>query len=330
MNLGKISRLTACVLCVSCMLAGCNTTAPTTTNTTKVDTSTTNASGKIHLVASSFAAYDFVRAITKDTDKISYTFLDGPGKDPHSFVPTAKQMIDIQQADVFVYNGGGMEGWTAKVLPDIDTSHTKLLKLIDTVQTQTEKEVQGAEPDNDENSNEPSIDEHAWTSPTNAIKMVDSLATFLGELDPTNAATYKTNAEAYESQISDIRTKIQDIVDHSKRKTVVFGDKMPFQYFLDEFGLTAYAAFSGCSTETEPSAATIAGLVTTVKEKQLPVVLYIEMGNAKVATAIADETGTKAEQIQTIHNVTADDFNKGETYVSLLNKDLSVLKDALQ
>lgn len=237
-------------------------------------------------------------------------------------------MIEIQQADVFIYNGGEMEAWSEKVIDSIDTSHTKLLKLMDTVDVQEEKEVNGAEPEEEEEG--AALDEHIWTAPANAIKMVDAIADFLGTIDYDNASIYKSNAQEYETEIEVVETEIQSIVDNAKRKTLVFGDKMPFQYFLDEYGLSASAAFSGCSTETEPSSETITNLANIVKDEKIPVVLFIEMGNEKVADAIAEETGAKAEQIQTIHNVTEQDFNNGETYVSLMERNISVLKDALQ
>ena len=154
-------------------------------------------------------------------------------------------------------------------------------------------------------------------------------------MDKENAEAYRVNADNYVNEIKLVQSEIRECVDNRVRDRLVFGDKMPMQYFLDEFGLTASAAFTGCSTETEPSAATIAYLVDKVKNEGIPVVLYIELNTGKVTSLIASEvnseTGSNVEsmQIQTLHNVSKDDFENGETYVSLMRRNLDVLKKAL-
>ena len=160
--------------------------------------------------------------------------------------------------------------------------------------------------------------------------MVEILKEKVIELDPENKEKYLANAESYINQIKDVDSKIQEVVDNKVRDRLVFGDKMPMQYFMNYYKLKVSAAFSGCSTETEPSAATIAYLEKLVKEEKIPVVLYIELNNGRVANTIADETGAKAMQIQTLHNVSLDDFSAGETWVSLMTRNLVVLKQALQ
>lgn len=179
---------------------------------------------------------------------------------------------------------------------------------------------------------EGAFDEHIWTSPKNAIAMVNSLEKAMEELDPQNAGTYKKNAENYIAQIKEVDSQIQEIVDNQTRDRLVFGDKMPMQYFIDYYNLEVSAAFSGCSTETEPSSKTIAYLVNKAKEENIPVILYIEMNTGKVAETIAKEVGNncKPMQIQTLHNITKDDFDAGETWVSLMKRNLDVLKTALQ
>ncbi len=150
------------------------------------------------------------------------------------------------------------------------------------------------------------------------------------ELDPNNKEIYKENTESYIAQITELQEQIQDIINNKKRNLLVFGDKMPMQYFLNEFDLIASAAFSGCSTETEPSTKTITYLVNKVKQEHIPVVLYIELSTGKTAQIIAQETGSKAMQIQTLHNISKTDFDNGESYVSLMYRNLDVLKQALQ
>lgn len=309
-------------------------------------------SGKIQVVTSNFACYDFLRAVVGDSENIELVFLMGPGKDAHSYDPTAQDIVKIQEADLFVYVGGEMEQWSEKVLDSLENKNQKIVCIADFVDTIEEKEVDGAEEhehehgeeghdhDDDEDEDheheheheEGAFDEHIWTSPENAIKMVEALEKEVEELDKSNAKKYKENAENYIAQIKDVDKKIQDIVDNKKRSRLVFADKMPMQYFIDYYGLNVTAAFDGCSTETEPSAKTIAYIEKTVKDEKIPVVLYIELNDGKVAKTIANEIGNgcDAMQIQTLHNVSLDDFNRGETWVSLMNKNVEVLKKALQ
>ncbi len=286
---------------------------------------------KIQVVVSNFASYDFLRAIIGDNNNVELTFLLGPGKNSHSYEPTAQDLIAIQNADLFVYVGGEMEQWADKVLDSLDNKNIKVICIADSVETIEEKEVDGAE-EEEEEEEEGAFDEHIWTSPSNAIKMVSSLEKAMEEIDTNNAEKYKKNAENYIAQIKDVDSKIQQIVDNKVRDRLIFADKMPMQYFMDYYDLQVSAAFSGCSTETEPSAKTIAYLLEKVKTEKIPVVLYIELNPGRVANTIVREAGNGCEamQIQTLHNVSLDDFNNGETWVSLMTRNIEVLKKALQ
>lgn len=298
----------------------------------KNKTGNNNNTEKIKVTASNFASYDFLRAIIGDNDNIELTFLLGPGKDAHSYDPTAQDLITIQNSDLFIYIGGEMEKWADRVLPTLDTSSTKVICVADDIKTIDEQEIDGAEPEEEEDEEEGAFDEHIWTSPDNAITMVNTLEKSMEEIDSSNSSKYKQNAENYIAKIKNVDKQIQEIVDNKKRNRLVFGDKMPMQYFINYYKLQVSAAFSGCSTETEPSSKTIAYLVNKAKEEKTPVILYIELNNGKVANTIANEVGNgcKAMQIQTLHNVSKTDFDNGETWVSLMERNLDVLKAALQ
>ena len=291
-----------------------------------------NNTEKIKVTASNFASYDFLRAIIGDNDNVELTFLLGPGKDAHSYDPTAQDLITIQNSDLFIYIGGEMEKWADRVLPTLDTSNTKVICVADDIKTIEEQEIDGAEPEDEEDEEEGAFDEHIWTSPDNAITMVNTLEKSMEEIDSSNSSKYKQNAENYIAKIKNVDKQIQEIVDNKKRDRLVFGDKMPMQYFINYYKLQVSAAFSGCSTETEPSSKTIAYLVNKAKEEKTPVILYIELNNGKVANTIANEVGNgcRAMQIQTLHNVSKTDFDNEETWVSLMERNLDVLKAALQ
>lgn len=300
----------------------------------------------LNIVTTNFASYDFIRAIVGD--KANVKFLLGPGKDSHSYEPTAQDIITIQKSDVFVYIGGDLEKWSDKVLNAIDLNKTKSFCVADYIEFIEAKPVDGAEEiheheeyEEEEEHHEEHLhafDEHIWSSPKNAIKMLNILKDILIEMDNKNKETYEQNAAKYLNEIKVVQAELQNVVDNKVRDRLIFGDKMPMQYFIDEYNLTASAAYTGCSSETEPSAATIAYLVNKVVEEKSPVVLYIELNTGKVAETITEEANrlltdanykVEAMQIQTLHNVTKDDFDKGETYVSLMRRNVEVLKKAL-
>lgn len=172
-------------------------------------------------------------------------------------------------------------------------------------------------------------DEHVWTSPANASLIVEKIASVLEKKDPVNAASYKENSATYVKQLTALDESFRNVVSSSTRKTVLFGDRFPFRYFADAYGLTYYAAFSGCSAETEASASTVAFLVNKVKEEKLPVVFTIEFSNGKIADSVCDATGAKKLMLNSCHNVSAEEFANGATYLSLMQKNVETLREAL-
>lgn len=299
----------------------------------------TSDANKLQVVVSNFASYDFLRSIIGETESVQITFLLGPGKDAHSYEPTSQDLIKIQKSDLFVYIGKDIEPWTEKVVQVLDKNNKKIICIADNIELIKEQEINEAE-DTNQNTTESddhehiggAFDEHVWTSPTNAIKMVQMLETALEEIDSENAEKYKENSKNYISQIEQVKEQIQEVVDNRVRNRLVFGDKMPMQYFIEEYNLEVSAAFSGCSTDTDPNSRTIANLINIVKEENIPVVLYCELGLGKVAKTIATEAQNGAEvmQIQTLHNISKADFENGETWVSLMTRNIEVLKKALQ
>lgn len=173
------------------------------------------------------------------------------------------------------------------------------------------------------------IDEHVWTSPKNAEKIVERITDLLCEADEAHAAEYQTNAADYEQQLEELDQEFRDVVDHSERNLLIFGDRFPFRYFADEYGLDYYVAFSGCASDTEPSAATMAFLINKVKEEQVPTVLKMELSNDNISKAIAEAAGTDVKVFYSCHNLTAEEFENGETYLSMMKKNVETLKEVL-
>ena len=292
-------------------------------------------SDKLSIVTTNFPPYDFVREIADDNVEI--TMLLEPGSESHSYEPTPQDIIKIQESDLFIYVGGEGDVWVDTILDSMDKPLNTIV-LMDEVEAVTEEIVEGMEHEHehehDENcdhdhSEEAELDEHVWTSPENAIKIVESIRDELCSIDEENSGTYKTNADAYLKELNALNDDIKEIVKTGKRDTVVFGDRFPMRYFADCYDISYYAAFPGCSTDSEPSASTIAFLIDKVKEENIPVIFSIEFSNQKVAKTISEATGAKIYEFHSCHNVTSDDFKNGASYLSLMTRNAEVLKEAL-
>lgn len=185
------------------------------------------------------------------------------------------------------------------------------------------------EHEHEEHADEPEMDEHVWTSPVNAIKIVEKMSAEIIKLDPNNADTYKKNTEEYIKKLQKLDGEFREVVNNGKRKEIVVGDRFPFLYFVKEYGIEYYAAFPGCSTDTDTNPATIAFLTEKVKEDNIPVVFHIELSNEQMSKAIAEATGAKSELLNAVHNISDEDFKKGVTYIDLMEHNVEVLKEAL-
>ncbi|QAT42936.1 metal ABC transporter substrate-binding protein [Aminipila luticellarii] len=286
---------------------------------------------KLNVVATIFPEYDFLRQI--GGDYLNLTMLLSPGAESHSFEPTPQDIKDIQKSDMFVYVGGDSDEWVANIMDSVDSSKTKIVTLMDCVDLAEEEVVEGMTPEEEEEPQvgeaEPEYDEHVWTSPKNTMKIVQKLCDNLCELDPEHAEAYKQNTKQYLSELEQLDGEFQDVVDQAKRKEIIVADRFPFRYFADEYGLTYYAAFPGCSTDTEANAATIAFLTNKVKQDKIPVVFHIELSNEKICDSICETTGAKSELLNAVHNVSRDDFESGVTYIDLMKHNVEALKEAL-
>lgn len=281
---------------------------------------------ELRIISTSFPGYDFARAVTKDVDATEAKMLLKPGAESHDFEPTPQDIKDIQNSDVFIYVGGDSDEWIEDILSSIDTGKTKIIKMMDLVETVEESAVEGMEDVDEEGAEE---DEHVWTSPVNAIKIIRELKDEIVKIDAKDTASYEKNAEKYIEELTEIDAKIRDVVQNAKRHELIFGDRFPLRYFTDEYGLSYYAAFPGCSEQTEASAKTISFLIDKVREDKAPVVFHIELSSGKIADAIAKETGAKVLEFNSAHNISQKDFEAGVTYADIMRKNLEVLSEAL-
>jgi zinc transport system substrate-binding protein len=284
-------------------------------------------SDKLSVVATIFAPFDFARQVAGDN--VNLTMLLPPAGESHSFEPTPRDIITIQNSDVFIYVGGESDDWVNNILDSMDTSKMKIITLMDCVEVVEEEVIEGMQEEAEEESGEPEFDEHVWTSPRNAKLIAQKFADAFAEVDPENADNYEANCAAYLEKLDELDANFQAVVDGAVRKTLVFGDRFPFRYFADAYGLNYFAAFPGCSTETEASAATVAFLIDKVKAEKIPVIFHIELSNSKIADTIADATGAKTLELHAAHNISKADFENGVTYLEIMTKNVASLKEAL-
>ena len=310
----------------------------------------------LKVVTTVFPYYDFTRQISGgliESGQVELELIVPAGMDSHSFEPTPADIIKIQDADLIICNGGAMEQWFERVLDSLDTQNQQVITMMDYVDTVEEEIVEGMEAEEHDHSHdhvhpagvpkegeeghlyddgheqEIEYDEHIWTSPVNAMTLSEVIAGTLCEMDESNQEIYRENLAEYEEKLSALDQKFRDIAEHGKRRLVVFGDKFPLRYFFDEYGLEYRAAFSGCSTDTEPSAKTIAYLIDKVRELDIPAVYYLELSSHRVAEIIVEETGAEPLLFHSCHNVTRREFDSGVTYLELMEQNAVNLSKGL-
>lgn len=302
----------------------------------------TNQTDKLSIVTTIFPEYDWVREILGEkADNAEITMLLDNGVDLHSYQPTADDIVKISDCDLFIYVGGESDEWVEDALRNAANRNMKVINLLEVLgdSVKTEEIVEGMQEeeheheDAEEHEHEEEADEHVWLSLKNAKMLVRVISKALQELDPDNKDIYAANADAYVKKLSALDAEYQAAVDAASNKTILFGDRFPFRYLVDDYGLHYYAAFVGCSTETEAGFETISFLAKRVDEWKLPCVLTIEGAQHKIAETVVRNTTAKNQRVLTMDSMqstTSKDVKNGTTYLSVMEKNLSVLKEALR
>ena len=306
-------------------------------------------SDKLRVVATIFPGYDWVRQIMGDRAAAAdLTMLLDNGVDLHSYQPTTDDIIKVFDCDLFIYVGGESDGWAENALKTAANKDIKVVSLLEVLgeRVKTEEIVEGMqdadhahahdhEHDHEHehgHDHEEEADEHVWLSLKNAAVLVGAISDALQELDPDNKGIYAANAAAYIEKLSALDSAYQSAVDGAAHKAVLFGDRFPFRYLADDYGLRYYAAFAGCSAESEASFETVSFLAKKVDELELPCVLTIEGKNHKIAETIVQSTAMKNQKVLTMdsmQSMTSEDAANGTTYLSVMEQNLSVLREAL-
>lgn len=312
----KKSMMAFLLLCLALSLAACGGNEPEG-----------ESSAPVSIVTTVFPAYDFARQIAGERAEV--TLLVPPGAESHSFEPTARDMIRVQECTLFFCNGGESEAWVEDLLAQ---QPVETLRMLDCVEALEEEEKEGMQELHEEHEDEdegPEYDEHVWTSPVNAQRICTALCDRLCALDPEGESLYRANLERYRDELQLLDAAFRKTVDEGVHRTVVFADRFPVRYFVEEYGLEYFAAFPGCADDTEPAARTVAFLVDRVREEQLPAVFYIEFSNEKMADVVCEDTGCRKLLFHSCHNVSAADLENGVTYLQLMWGNVSALKEAL-
>ena len=310
-----------------------------------VETKTENLeTKKIKVVTTIYPEYDWVNnIISGKEDKFDVSILMTSGVDLHNFKPSAKDILDISTADLFIYVGGESDKWVDDAVRTASNKNLKTINLMEVLKdkVKVEEEIEGMEEEEHhheegeehaEGEEEIEYDEHVWLSLNNAITICNEIEKNIVELDAQNASVYYSNLEKYLSVLRLLDEGYKSVVNSASRKVVLFGDRFPFRYMVDDYGIKYFAAFKGCSAETEASFETIKFLADKLGEEKLPYVLKIERSDDKIARAIIDNSTNKDAQVETMYSIQAvsnDDINAGETYYTYMQKNLEVLKKVL-
>ena len=350
-----IALLVSIILCI--ILVGCNSRDNIKENDKKY---------QLTIMTTIFPYYDFTRAIVGDDKDIKVELLMSPGQDSHSYEPTPADVIKIDSADMFIYNGGSIEKWVDQVIYSMENKSQVQMKMMDYVEVLQEDhanadeiyaedhhheeeendheegeehntEIEGEEHNIEQHDHEEDtdddhnveLDEHIWTSPAYAITLTEKICDKLCELMPEKEKKFKQNAGDYVKQLKHIDNQFRKIVNNAEHKEIIFADKFPLKYFATEYTLNYYAAFPGCSGDTEPSARTVAFLIDKVKKHDVKGIFYLELSSQAMADVICDDTGAEKYQFNSCHNITQNQFDNNVTYIDLMQENVSVLKKAL-
>jgi len=336
--------------------------AASSTASTKSEAKTDDANKKFSVVCTIFPEYDWIRQLVGDKkDNYEITYLLDKGVDLHSYQPTAEDIAKIANCDLFVYVGGESDGWVDDALKESKNDKMQVVNLLETLgkNVKPEEVVEGMQEEDEhdhdhedadhdhedkekdhnhedadhDHEEETEYDEHVWLSLRNATALVNTLAEKLQTIDPENKDYYAGTAADYTAKLGDLDSRYLATIKKAKVKTVLFGDRFPFRYLVDDYGLKYYAAFVGCSAETEASFETVAFLAKKTDDLKLKSVLVIENSDQKIAKKIVETTKDKNQNIvvlNSMQSITNEDIANGATYLSIMESNLKALASALK
>lgn len=292
---------------------------------------------KISIVCTVFPQYDWVKQVIKEQEeRFDVTLLLDNGTDLHNYQPTASDMVKIADCDVLIYVGGESDEWVEDAIEEAVNPNMQVIDMMEILGDNVKEEevIEGmqTEEEHEEEEEETEYDEHIWLSLKNAEVLVKEIAQVIAKVDTEQATVYINSGDAYAKALSDLDAQYENVVETAKKSTILFGDRFPFRYLVDDYHLSYYAAFVGCSAETEASFETVAFLAGKMDELDLSSVLVLESADKKIAQSVIDNTRKKDMEILTLNSmqsVTEKDVAAGVTYLGIMKDNLDVLKQAL-
>lgn len=335
MNRLLVAALAAFALSAA-LLSGCAGSGQSPASAGTAGAQSGNANDKIEVVCATFPAYDWVKQVVGDNaDRFDITYLMGSGVDLHSYQPSVDDIATISNADLFVYVGGESDRWAGDAVGTVANPDLRTVSMLEAVGNSAVEEelVEGMQPEKGSGAGEePEYDEHVWLSLRNAETIVDAIAEQLAQVDPDHASDYTANASAYKEQLSKLDGRYAETVKSADKDTVVFADRFPFRYLAKDYGINYFAAFSGCSAETEANFETIAFLANKLDELELNSVLVIETSDQSLARTVIETSKAKNQDIlvlDSLQSATQDEVDAGKTYLGTMEDNLAILKTAL-
>ena len=345
----KIISIIVAVMLIAGSLSACSDKQNSDNKQDSQSVSDNSDTKKLKIVTTIFPEYDWVRTIVgENADQLDLTMLLDNGVDLHSYQPSIDDILKISTCDMFIYVGGESDKWVDDALAQATNKDMVVIDLLDILgdKVKNEEIVEGMEHEHededhdheedhdhdDDHDHEEELDEHVWLSLNNARIICDKITKSLKKLDSANADLYQSNLNVYKEKLSSLDDQYKAAVNESAVKTLLFGDRFPFRYMTDDYGLCYYAAFTGCSAETEASFETVIFLAGKIDEYNLKSILTIEGGDKKIAETIKNNTNTRDQKILTLNSmqgITSADISNGVTYLTVMTDNLNVLKDAL-
>lgn len=306
-----ISTISSAILLISLVCTGCSFRQ------------SESAVDKISVTASLFPQYDFAKQIAGD--KADVSLLLPPGSESHTYDPSPADILRISNSDIFLYTGKEMEPWAEKIISSVQNDKVLVadvsngINLIESIHHHH----------GHHHNHEHNFDPHIWLDLTLAAKIVDNISSAFCDKDPENADYYKNNAENLKRDLSELDIELKNMVDTSKRNTVVFAGRFAHLYFIKRYNLEYISAFDSCSTEAEPSVKKVSKIIDFIHKNNIPAVYYEEFSEPKIANSIAEQTGVKTLKFTTLHNVTKEQLENGTTFIDLMRENLENLRQGL-
>ena len=313
----KVLSIIICAALMLAVFAGCGAKKP--------------LGGKLHIIATIYPEYEWVKQITEGADNVELSLLLDNGSDLHNFQPSVKDITDISSSDVFIYNGGESDEWVDNIKENAQNKDMLALDLMELLGDKAKEEtaVEGMETEeHEEEEDEKEYDEHIWLSLKNASFLCQKIADRLSEKDPDNKDTYAKNAKDYIEKLNKLDGKFEQTCSSAKNDTLVFADRFPFRYMTDDYKLNYYAAFSGCSAQSDPKFETIVFLANKLDELKLDHLMIIDGSDDKLAKSVIDAAKTKDVKILTLNSMQSS-VGDNSTYLGIMEDNLKALKEAL-